>query len=116
MSTSRKSAWSELNERIVACERCLRLRDHCRQIAREKRRAFMDWDYWARPVENFGDPQARLLIVGLAPAAHGANRTGRVFTGDRSGEWLYRALYRSGFATLATDGLRDHGDLPLCAA
>ncbi|MGE0448079.1 MAG: uracil-DNA glycosylase [Vicinamibacterales bacterium] len=90
-----------IHEQIVACHRCPRLRDHCLRVAREKRRAYANDHYWARPVPGFGDPHARLLIVGLAPAAHGANRTGRMFTGDGvggSGDFLMRALYDTGFA------------------
>jgi len=82
---------------------------HREKVAREKRRAFREWEYWGRPVPGFGDPEAKLLIVGLAPAAHGANRTGRMFTGDRSGEFLYAALYRAGFANQASAIRRDDG-------
>lgn len=100
-----------LEREIIGCERCPRLREWCARVARVKRRAYREEDYWGRPVPGCGDPSARLLIVGLAPGAHGANRTGRVFTGDASGDVLYRVLYQSGFANQAlsrsrADGLR----------
>jgi len=88
-----------LNREIVACELCPRLRDHGREVARVKRRAYRDWDYWGKPVPSFGDPKARVLIVGLAPGAHGSNRTGRMFTGDKSGDILFWALHANGFAS-----------------
>jgi len=103
------SSFTSVNRAIVACTRCPRLRAYCERVARDKKREFSDWEYWGKPVPGLGDPQARLLVVGLAPAAHGANRTGRMFTGDSSGNWLYQALYRYGFASQPTAVARDDG-------
>ena len=98
-----------LNARIVACERCPRLRTYCAEVARVRRRAYADHEYWGKPVPSFGDEQARVLVLGLAPGAHGSNRTGRPFTGDGSGEFLYPVLYEAGFASQPKAISRDDG-------
>jgi uracil-DNA glycosylase family 4 len=98
-----------LNARIVSCERCTRLRAYCTEVARVRRRAYTDHVYWGRPVPSFGDPEARVLVLGLAPGAHGSNRTGRPFTGDGSGDFLYPVLHEAGFASRAKAVSRDDG-------
>src|SRR3989337_1890208 len=97
MSVQPKS-WQKLDETVIACRKCPRLVAWREEVARTRRRAYRDHEYWGKPVPGFGDQQPRLLVVGLAPGAHGANRTGRMFTGDGSGEFLYRALFQAGFA------------------
>lgn len=104
-----KTTLEKLQRRVIACELCPRLRRHCEKVAHEKRRAYRDWEYWGKPIPSFGDPNARLLIIGLAPAAHGGNRTGRIFTGDRSGTFLMAAMHRAGFANKPDSVSRDDG-------
>jgi len=99
----------QLHAQIITCEHCPRLRTYCAEVGRRRVRRYQDQEYWARPVPGFGDPEARLLILGLAPGAHGANRTGRMFTGDDSGRWLYGALYEAGFADRPESVSRDDG-------
>ncbi len=102
-------SFESIQRTVVRCTKCPELRTYCTQVAAEKKRAYRDWTYWGKPVPAFGDEHARLLLVGLAPGAHGSNRTGRMFTGDASGDFLYPALHRAGFATQASAVSRDDG-------
>src|ERR1035438_266116 len=103
------AALDVLNARIITCERCPRLRAHCAEVAQKRRRAYAEWEYWGRPVPSFGDPNAHVMALGLAPGAHGSNRTGRPFTGDGSGDFLYPVLHEAGFASQDRATSRDDG-------
>lgn len=107
--TNSKDALALLNDRVIKCQRCERLRTYCEKVAHERKRMWMDVEYWGKPVPSFGDPRARVLIVGLAPGAHGSNRTGRPFTGDGSGNFLYPILFEAGFASQPKATSRDDG-------
>lgn len=109
IATTAPATLDELNTRVIACDRCARLRQHCLTVAAVRRRAYSEWQYWGRPVPSFGDPQARVLILGLAPGAHGSNRTGRPFTGDGSGDFLYPVLHEAGFASQPQASSRNDG-------
>lgn len=108
-SSSTSGELKVLEQQVVECERCGRLRDHCLEVAGKRRRAYADFEYWGKPVPSFGDPHARLLVVGLAPGAHGSNRTGRPFTGDGSGDFLYPVLHEVGFASQPQARHREDG-------
>jgi uracil-DNA glycosylase len=109
VTTGSPRSLDALNTRITSCNLCPRLREHCTQVAQVRRRAYADWEYWGRPVPSFGDPNARVMALGLAPGAHGSNRTGRPFTGDGSGDFLYPVLHEAGFASQPQASSRDDG-------
>lgn len=106
---SREATFEKLKERIIFCQKCSRLTSYISEVARVKVPKYSDWSYWGRPLPGFGDPDAKLLIIGLAPAAHGGNRTGRMFTGNSSGDWLIKVLYETGFSNQAISISRDDG-------